>query len=221
MARLCAVWSEVACRFYFPRCHCAHARTLKSRKSSPEPNANCFSFATTRRCFRGNDGGTAAPSRAAEVSDGLKTINNPGGGQVVYGPLDDVKSMRDAMATMLKNVHGHFGEKPQIGKFFHARNSDSVATFFNVTATKQGGKRIAGQVIVSMPTGVAPAAAVLYDDESRFGKTEPALMKKLSEAWQKDMPKPVLSSSGESGGMSGIFGTSWGRFMPGRKPTTR
>src|ERR1022692_815076 len=55
---------------------------------------------------------------AAGVSDPLKTIDNPGGGQVVYGPLEGEKSMRDAMATMLRNVHGHFGEKPQIGKFF-------------------------------------------------------------------------------------------------------
>ncbi len=141
-------------------------------------------------------------------SDSLKTINNPGGGQVLYGPLEKEMPMRNALGEVLHDAHMRFGEKPVIGKFFHARDSDSVATFFNVTARSQGNKRIAGLAIVSIRTGIVPAVAILYDDEARFGKTEPALMKKLSEAWQKETQKPVVSSTNGSGGATGIFGTT-------------
>jgi len=144
---------------------------------------------------------TCAGRAFGDSGDGLKTIDNPGGGQAVYGPLTGVSSARDAMARMLRQVHGRFGDRPVIGKFFQSRNSDSVATFFTLTAARQGGKRIAGLVIVAMPSGATPAGAVLYDDESRFGKTEPELMKKLTEAWGKANVKPAASASaGASGG---------------------
>src|ERR1700732_125500 len=100
----------------------------------------------------------------ADSGGGLKTIDNPGGGQIVYGPLTNVTSMRDAMAAMLHNVHGHFGDKPHIGKLFQTKGSDSVATFFQLTAKNQGNKPIAGMVIVCIPEGAKDgAAAVLYD----------------------------------------------------------
>ena len=143
-----------------------------------------------------------APAQtSADADDNLKTINNPGGGQVIYGPVTGQSTLQGAMATMLRQVHGHFGDRPQIGKFFQSRSGDSVATFFSLTAKNQGGKRIAGLVIVSMPDGAKPAAAVLYDDADRFGKTENVLMNKLNEAWHKDketyasQSQPVQSSA--------------------------
>ena len=116
--------------------------------------------------------------------DTLKIIDNPGGGQIVYGALPGESSFGGGMVTMLRSVHGHFGDRPQIGKSFQARGSDSVATFFTLTAKNQGGKPIAGLVIVSMPQGSKPAAAVLYDDAARFAKTEASMMQKLNEAWR-------------------------------------
>src|ERR1035437_248538 len=128
-----------------------------------------------------------APTQtSADADDSLKTINNPGGGQVIYGPVTGQSTLQGAMATMLREVHGHFGDRPQIGKFFQSRSGDSVATFFSLTAKNQGGKRISGLVIVSMPGGAKPAAAVLYDDADRFGKTENVLMNKLNDAWHKE-----------------------------------
>jgi hypothetical protein len=135
----------------------------------------------------------ALPSSAE--SGGLKTIDNPGGGQIVYGPLTNTTSLRDAMAAMLRNVHTHFGDKPAVGKFFQTKGSGSVAAFFTVTAKTQGNKPIAGMVIVSMPSKSTAAAAVLYDDAGRFGKTQPVLMKKLNQAWQQDTPRQVSSSA--------------------------
>jgi hypothetical protein len=136
-----------------------------------------------------------SPARAAD--NALKTIDNPGGGQIIYGPLDDQASMKDALVTMLKNIHGHFGERPEIGKLFQTHGSDSLATFFTVTAKNQGGKHIAGLVIVAMPNGSKPAAAVIYDDADRFSKTMNPMMKKLNEVWHVDRPSGAQPAAGK------------------------
>jgi hypothetical protein len=138
-----------------------------------------------------------APVRAADGA--LKTIDYPGGGQIVYGPLDDQSTLKDAMVTMLRNVHGHFGERPEVGKLFQTRGSDSLAAFFTVTAKNQGGKHVAGLVIVAMPSGSKPGAAVLYDDADRFSKTMNPMMKKLNEVWHVDASaKPASGAPGRA-----------------------
>jgi hypothetical protein len=131
------------------------------------------------------------PTRA---DDGLKTIDNPGGGQVLYGALPGESSLQGAMGTMLRNIHGHFGARPQTAKYFQTRGSDSIATFFTLNAKLQGNKPIAGLVIVSLPQGSKPAAAVLYDDAARFSKTEPGMMQKLNEAWHTAAIRPAAST---------------------------
>jgi hypothetical protein len=132
----------------------------------------------------------------AVAQDGLKTIDNPGGGQLVYGQITGQTSMQGAMGAVLRNVHSRFGDRPQIGRFFQAGGTDSVATFFTVTAKTEGGKHIAGMVIVSMPTGSQPAGALLYDDAQRFGTTANPMLKKLNEVWHADAAKAPAQSSG-------------------------
>jgi hypothetical protein len=119
---------------------------------------------------------------SARGQDGLHTIDNPGGGQVVYGTLTGQSTMSNAMVYMLRQIHGHYGDRPNIGKFFQSRGGDSVATFFTLTAKTQGNKPIAGLVIVNMPRGGTPTAAVLTDSAANFAKTEPVLMQKLNAA---------------------------------------
>jgi hypothetical protein len=141
---------------------------------------------------------------------GLQTIDNPGGGQVIYGTLTGQSTLPDAMVYMLKQVHGHYGDRPQIGRFIQSKSGDSVATFFTVTAKNQGGKPVAGLVIVNMPKGAVPTAAVLTDDPARFAKTEPAMMQKLNAALhtsaapapQLAAPAPPASSSATHTGAS-------------------
>ena len=167
-------------------------------------------------------------SANAQSNNGLTTIDNPGGGQVVYGPMTNVTSQRDAIAAMLRYIHGHFGDRPQIGKFFQIKGSDSIATFFQLTAKNQGNKPVAGMVIVEVAPGAKNgAAAVLYDDAARFAKTQPALMSKLNAAWHVQNAKLVSvarathgsnasSGSGSSprgtnargNGPGGVFGTN-------------
>jgi hypothetical protein len=133
--------------------------------------------------------GTAASAQGA--SDALKFIDNPGGGQVVYGTIDGSHTPQSGMAFMLKQVHGHFGDKPQVSNVFQVRGSDSYAAMFTLIAKNEGGKPIAGEVIVAVPKGGQPAAAVLYDDAARFAKSQPALMKALSGAWHAASATPA------------------------------
>jgi hypothetical protein len=124
-----------------------------------------------------------APAQAQGDGDALKFINNPGGGQVVYGTFEGNRTPQGAMAFMLRQVHGHFGDRPQVSKIFQVRNSVSYAAFFTLIAKKQGSKPIAGEVIVSVPRGRQATAAILYDDAQRFTRSQPALLKALSTAW--------------------------------------
>jgi hypothetical protein len=125
------------------------------------------------------------PQADGSKNDSLKIIDNPGGGQIIYGPIPDQSTMQGAMGEMLRNVHGHFGERPQIGTFVQANSGDSVATFFSTNAKKEGGGTapIYGMVIVSMTKGSKPIGAVLYDDAAHFATSQPAMMKTLNDAW--------------------------------------
>ena len=131
-----------------------------------------------------------AATATAGTGGGLKTIDNPAGGQLVYGPIDGETAVPGAMGVMLRAVHGHFGDRPQVGKLFQTRGTNSVATFFTVTAKNEGGRKVAGLVIVSAAPGSTPLGAVLYDQADRFAKTEPDLMRKLNDAWRQDAPAP-------------------------------
>ena len=137
----------------------------------------------------------------AHAQDGLKTIDNSGGGQIVYGPLAGQSSLQGAMATMLRNVHDHFGDRPAIDGFYQARGTNSVATFFTLTAKSPAGKRIRGMVIVSLAKpGQTADGAIMYDDADRFAKTWSAMMRQLNQVWHRDHPQPAQSS--QPGGAS-------------------
>jgi hypothetical protein len=125
------------------------------------------------------------PNAGGFSNANLKIINNPGGGQIVYGPLADQSTMQGAMGEMLRTIRDHFGERPHIGNFFQAKGSNSVATFFSTNAKKEGGGTVPiyGMVIVSMTQGSKPIGAVLYDDSAHFAKSQPIMMKTLNDAW--------------------------------------
>ena len=95
---------------------------------------------------------------------GLTTVNNPTGGQFVYGSLPGQSSKKDALVFMLHMVHTHFGDKPLIGKLLQSRDGGSLATFFTLNAQTMGGRPLAGLVIISTPRNGTPQAAVLYQE---------------------------------------------------------
>ena len=126
---------------------------------------------------------SACPIAQGDSGPALKSIDNPGGGHVLYGIFNQESTMQGAMAGMLRKVHTSFGERPEIGQFFQTRDGHTVGTFFSVTARSQGGKHISGMIMVTMPSGMRPAAAALFDNADRFKTTEPQLMKKLLAAF--------------------------------------
>ena len=127
------------------------------------------------------------------AAQSLRTVNNPSGGHVTYGIFDQDSTKQAAMVDMLRKVHANFGDKPQIGQFFESKQGETVGTFFTVTAKKQNNKPVAGMILVTMPAGLKPSAACLYDDASRFNSTRPALMKLL-----------IASVTGNSSNDSGV-----------------
>jgi hypothetical protein len=133
---------------------------------------------------------------SANPQDSLKVIESPGGGQVVFGNLTQ-STPPSAMAAVLRYVHTHFGDSPVVGKVFQSRDGANFGAFFTVTAKTQGNKRIAGLALVSLAGGTNPAAAVLYDDSSRFAATEPVLLRTLTDAWRaaSTPPSPGTSNS--------------------------
>jgi hypothetical protein len=130
-----------------------------------------------------------AQTQSAGAQDSLKVIDNPAGGQVVYGPAEQ-DTPQAAMAGVLRYVHNHFGEAPAVGKVFQSRDGQNFGAFFTVSAKTQGNRKIAGLVIVSLASGAKPAAAVLYDDSSRFAKSEPTLLRALDDAWRSASKAP-------------------------------
>src|SRR5579872_4181038 len=127
--------------------------------------------------------GCLTASAGAVGAEGLRTIDTPGVGHIVFGPIDGEKSISNGLGTILRTVHSRFGDRPQIGRLFRARTSDSVAAFFTMTPKFNAPAPIAGMVIVCKPAGQDAAAALLYDDADRFQKSVPTLLKMLGEAW--------------------------------------
>jgi hypothetical protein len=137
-------------------------------------------------------------AQSAGAQQAFKSIDNPAGGRVVYGPVDQDTPPK-AMADVLRYVHKQFGDAPLVGKVFQSRDGQNFGAFFTATAKSQGNRKIAGLVIVSLANGAKPAAAVLYDDSSRFAKTEPMLLRALTDAWRNASTPAAASGASHSG----------------------
>ncbi len=155
--------------------------------------------------------GLIASACAAGEEDALKVIDNPGGGQVLYGPVRQ-GTPQAAMAAALRHVHNQFGQSPAVGTVFESRDGQNFGAFFTVTATTHGNQQYAGLVIVSLARGADPAAAVLYDESARFATTEPVLLHALTEAWRQTATSPPASGASNAGAVPPLTPT---RFPDG------
>jgi hypothetical protein len=118
-----------------------------------------------------------APRALAE--DALKTIDNPGGGKIVYGQLPGQTTEAGAMGAILRAVHQQWGDRPQVGSLFQARGTDSVSTFFTAVKRTQGDTPMAGLVIVAKVAPDHVEGALLSDAAVRFGSTINPMLKTL------------------------------------------
>ena len=114
----------------------------------------------------------------------IKILDNPGGGQYAFGAMTSQSNKADALIYMLHQIHGKFGDKPQMGKLFQSRDGSSLATFFTLTAKNMGGSPVTGLLIITQHGNGVPQMGILYDDSRRFVNTEPAMLKAVSAAWQ-------------------------------------
>lgn len=114
----------------------------------------------------------------------IKILDNPGGGQYAFGAMTSQSNKADALIYMLHQIHGKFGDKPQVGKLFQSRDGSSLATFFTLTAKNMGGSPVTGLLIITQHGTEVPKMGILYDDSRRFVNTEPAMLKAVSAAWQ-------------------------------------
>lgn len=114
---------------------------------------------------------------------GLKTIDNPKGGKIVYGQVQGQSSEAGAMGAILHSLHTQYGDKPQVGKVFQVRGTDSVAIFLTLIKRNQGNAKVAGMLIASKAGDGQVEAALLSDDASRFGSTINPMLKRLFSVW--------------------------------------
>jgi hypothetical protein len=124
----------------------------------------------------------------------------------------DESAPQTAMAAVLRYVHTQFGEAPVVGKVFESRDGQNFGAFFTVTAKTQGDKEFAGLVIISVARGVKPAAAVLYDESTRFAHTEPILWRALTDAWRSAAVAPPSTGASMTGSIPSLIPT---RFPDG------
>ena len=122
----------------------------------------------------------AGSSSAGQGS--LQVVASPQGGKIVFGPMEGTTTQAEAMSQFLRNVHNTCGERPQVGKIFKVRGTNSNAVFYTVVNHPQGNKARAGLLIASGgPNGVEVGAVM--DDASRFGSTVNPMLSQLFEEW--------------------------------------
>jgi hypothetical protein len=124
----------------------------------------------------------------------LNTIDNPGGGRIVYGVVNGAHTEAGAMGEVLGSMHRQYGDKPQVGRVFQVRGTRSSAVFFTLVKRNQGDTHIAGLLIASQSGPDHVEAALLSDDAKRFGTSVNPMLKKLFAVWH-----PGGSPSGGAG----------------------
>jgi hypothetical protein len=131
----------------------------------------------------------------------LQTIDPPQGGKIVYGQVAGETTEAGAMGAVLKSLHTSLGDKPQVGKLFQVRGTESIAVFFSVNRKIGGSGQIAGLLIVTKVTSDHVEAALVSDEATRFPKTLSPMMKTLFGVWH-----PFAGAG--SGGLEGSEGAN-------------
>ena len=110
----------------------------------------------------------------------ITVVDNPGGGQYVYGPIAEGASERAVMVDMLGRIHQRFGGSPKVGRVLRDRTDQSLAAFFDTRAGAPGGGPVSGMIILSEPRGRPGTAAVIYDMSKRFPTTAGQMLRRLN-----------------------------------------
>lgn len=123
----------------------------------------------------------AASGACAQSS--LKNIDNRDGSKIFYGLVDGATSPAAAMAQILRNVQKTSGEKPQVGRVFRVRGSNSDAVFVTVVNHSMGNKQRAGLLIAASTGPNHMEIGFVLDDAARFNSSMNSLLKTLFSVW--------------------------------------
>jgi hypothetical protein len=130
----------------------------------------------------------------AQAPTPLKTIEPAGGGHIVYGQVDGESSESGAMGAILRSLHRQYADKPQVGKVFQVKDSNSAAVFFTLTKRNQGNAPIAGLIIARRTGPASVEAALLSDEAARFGTTINPMLKTLFGVWHPVTQSPAAAA---------------------------
>jgi hypothetical protein len=133
----------------------------------------------------------------ARAQTGLTTIENPKGGRIVYGEVAGQGTEAGAMGAVLRSLHNQYGDKPQVGKLFQVRGTNSVAVFFTMVNRNQGNMQLAGMIIASRTSGGHVEAALMTDEVARFGSTINPMMTKLFDVWRPNGNATASPNAGQ------------------------
>ena len=140
----------------------------------------------------------SAAATSARAQSALRIIDNPGGGKIVYGRVDGETTEAGAMGAVLRSLHNQYGDRPQVGRVFQVRGTNSVAVFLTLVKRRQGNAQIAGMLIVSKLAADHVEAALVSDDAARFGSTINPMLKTLFGVWQPGADRPASGPAASS-----------------------
>jgi len=125
---------------------------------------------------------------------------------IMYGTVDGASTQPAAMSKILRIVHENCGDKPQIGKVFRFRGTNTVGVFFTVVNHPGGDKRVAGLVIAAASGPQQVEAALISDEASRFGKSVNPMIQQLFGVWHPGgaASAPAGANSARSGGGTSV-----------------
>lgn len=154
-------------------------------------------------------------SRPGIAQTQMKTVNNPQGGKIVYGPVTGATNQGSGLITMLRMVHNDCGERPQIGRVFRFRGTETVGVFFTAVNHPEGNKQMAGLVMATLNGSRQVEAAMLSDWSSRFGSTINPMLTKLFSLWHPEGAAVTGSASpGRSSALPSARGAGGGGAIP-------
>ncbi len=125
--------------------------------------------------------GTALGGRS--VAQTLTVIKSPTGSEIVYGPLDRQAGIDDGLIYILKQVHGHYGAKPELGQFFKAKGADAIGTFFQVEDKNFTHRPQSGLVLLTKQSDGTVQAAVLTDTVDHFKTSINGMLRQVESVW--------------------------------------
>jgi hypothetical protein len=132
-------------------------------------------------------------AQSAHAQANMLAISSSQTGKIFFGPVEGAASPAASMSAMLRIIHNNCGEKPQVGKVFKVRGTNSDAVFLTVVNHKMGDTPRAGLLIVTPSGPNQMEAGMVVDDAAQFGSTVNSMLDTLFSVWHP-------GSSGPPGG---------------------